>query len=956
MEIMSGLIASGSIASSNPAYLASHGSPTAFATSTSPTFPYPASPRSPLVTQSSPLLETDRESALEALEGRTPSAADENKTFAWPESSDTFVTSIANKRASWSNNAASAMAAQGGKGAVCLGALVEEEEEEEEEEEPAARVAAAVSNGSPGRRQRPASLLLPLSSRPFASSSTSPASSVSTNITTPSEASSTVSTFAKRPLSLSVGPSSTSIDSTKLLKQQRRQSGLRSLTLAAATNPVSPASSEATSSTFSPIRRGSISTTSPSVGRSFSSSSSSMSSVSNARSKRSSSILASKKGNSSISYRNQAGQAVQQQQTYTFGTTEGYSFANDDSAPDAFGSLVMEEEEESKEAAVALAQKERAHLESQLSTVQAEAVKLRSELAETRASLASLQAASDRDLSDLQSRSGEETRHLHLQIFELQNDLGTKTTELAALAETQKLELERLALESAEIKERLSDTELERDELADDVEGWRNRCGDLQKAVERERSRFEEEHREALSTREKLRKLGDRLANTNGATSAGNEDVALATAQAKLIGEMRDQIFALAGALEREKREHARTQASLEDSRAQHQLTMQYDLGRSHSDSDASASTLGRSCASSLSGNVTEMTDDTSFSTTDSCYNLSANCSSTDLSLGASTATPLTALNLGGLHTLAEEDEEEEEQIEQAIEIDVEQPIEGDSAAWVDEDEEEVPELDFQGVETGPNAEKALSNAGSSVDETLPKTPVRETPEPTSHRRSDSFIKQWTFPKGPVKPLHIVLPDDHSFFQISAAEVLPALPLTPLALEMPPFFDSDLVVDENEARKSFDSMHSRRPSSPRDRISPVRTSFSALPGPPPSRSARYSSTLSVSSTGSYSAPAATAVSRMSLQGISSLISSTFAAVPTPAVGTAAKVAANLCHAREESIFEEDHQALLAAEVTPVSTPRAVSSKTKQIRPVASPLSKLDFTKACGVPQRKVIMV
>lgn len=174
-------------------------------------------------------------------------------------------------------------------------------------------------------------------------------------------------------------------------------------------------------------------------------------------------------------------------------------------------------------------------------------------------------------------------------------------------------------------------------------------------------------------------------------------------------------------------------------------------------------------------------------------------------------------------------------------------------------------------------------------------------------------------------------------------------------MEMPPFFTSDLVVDEDEARRSFDSYHSRRPSSPRSSISPIRTSFN-LGGPPPSRSARQSSALSVSSNNSFGiAPTVmpqSKMSRMSLQGISSLITSTFAAVPASAgaVGMAS-AAANLCHAREDSVFAEDHRALLKSE------PEVRNVKSAdQRRPIASPLSLLDFTRSCGVAPRKVIRI
>ena len=77
MDIMSGLIASGSIQSSNPAYLAAHGSPDFLKGpgGASPTFPYPASPRSPHVAQEESR-DNERESALSALEGRITPKSD----------------------------------------------------------------------------------------------------------------------------------------------------------------------------------------------------------------------------------------------------------------------------------------------------------------------------------------------------------------------------------------------------------------------------------------------------------------------------------------------------------------------------------------------------------------------------------------------------------------------------------------------------------------------------------------------------------------------------------------------------------------------------------------------------------------------------------------------------------------------------------------------------------------
>jgi len=940
MDIMSGLIASGSIQSSNPAYLAAHGSPDFLKGpgGSSPTFPYPASPRSPHVAHPEEVKENERESALSALEGRTLRGDEVDKELGLPLVEDSTLstaapqpTSLANKRASW-GNAASAMALQGGKGAECLGMLVEEEEDEEDDDQVKSLPSPTVS---PTRRTRPTSLFIPPAAR---SSAFVAPSAPSPDMIAPIG-------FAQRPLSLSLslksGPASS--EASKALKQQRRQSaGLRSLTLGASSSSVESNSNLSMSSTTSPVRRPSAtSATSPStLVRSVSSTS-----VASNNRRASTSFLNNGQRkpslSTSISYKGLNGLTQPQQ---------GYSFADSDSsAGGGFGSLVMEED--LTETVAVNDEKERL-LQAQLDTLQADTTRLQEELSAARAELAVRQAESDRDFTDLQSRTVEETRALHMRVFELENSVQAKVAEVDAI----KTDLTAVTAELEEMKEVLNDAVAERDDIQGDVDGWRQRCSDLEKAVQAERTKFEDERRDGLLTREKLRKLGDRLAanNTAGAGSSANnnEDAALASAQAKLIGEMRDQIFSLAGALEREQRDHRATKALLQES--ENSRIQQHHPGtdRSHNASESSGSSVGRSFNSSFNSfsNMTEMTDDTSFSASESSnsiYGASSfgTMSCTDLN------SPITPGLVGGLHTLAEEDEEEEEE-EEAQEA-VEVVVEGDSGAWTDAEEEDaVPELDFQDTETDPSVARAKQSTQSSVDETMPKTPIRDSPDPaTMHRRSDSFIKQWTFPKGPVvEPLHIVIPDDHCFFSLSSAEKLPALPLTPLAMEMPPFFASDLVVDEDEARRSFDSFHSRRPSSPRSSVSPIRNSFQ-LSGPPPARSARVSAALSSSTSSGTSISPQTKMSRMSLQGISSLISSTFAAVPASAgaVGMAS-AAANLCHAREDSVFAEDHRALLETEV---SIPK-VGSMKRQI--VASPLNRLDFTYACGVPRAKVIRI
>lgn len=95
------------------------------------------------------------------------------------------------------------------------------------------------------------------------------------------------------------------------------------------------------------------------------------------------------------------------------------------------------------------------------------------------------------------------------------------------------------------------DMELERDALREDVDLWRKRCKGLE-------DKYEAERRESAVLRERVRKLGDRLLTVSSAApsrpSAAEEHEA---AQARLIAEMREQLFGLTAALERERKEKA---------------------------------------------------------------------------------------------------------------------------------------------------------------------------------------------------------------------------------------------------------------------------------------------------------------------------------------------------------------------------------------------------------------
>ncbi|GAA5878211.1 hypothetical protein JCM3774_005844 [Rhodotorula dairenensis] len=135
--------------------------------------------------------------------------------------------------------------------------------------------------------------------------------------------------------------------------------------------------------------------------------------------------------------------------------------------------------------------------------------------------------------SQLESTHAAEVAELERKASDAASDMRARISELEQQVEAERsgrrFEVEGLQREVEMTKETIEDLVGERDALRDDVEGWRSRCSGLEAQVKKER-----------------------------------EDDALAQAQAKLIGEMRDQIYTLVAALERERGEHAETRKEVE--------------------------------------------------------------------------------------------------------------------------------------------------------------------------------------------------------------------------------------------------------------------------------------------------------------------------------------------------------------------------------------------------------
>lgn len=159
-------------------------------------------------------------------------------------------------------------------------------------------------------------------------------------------------------------------------------------------------------------------------------------------------------------------------------------------------------------AAAAAAAEEVASLRMQLSALESR----NSQLASTHAL----------EIEEFERKASDEAGEMRARITVLEQQLDEERT-------ARRFENEGLQREAEMAKEAVGDLTDERDALREDVDGWRARCANLESVVKKER-----------------------------------EDEALAQAQAKLIGEMRDQIYTLVAALERERGEHGETRREVE--------------------------------------------------------------------------------------------------------------------------------------------------------------------------------------------------------------------------------------------------------------------------------------------------------------------------------------------------------------------------------------------------------
>ncbi|SPO38435.1 uncharacterized protein PSFLO_03913 [Pseudozyma flocculosa] len=196
---------------------------------------------------------------------------------------------------------------------------------------------------------------------------------------------------------------------------------------------------------------------------------------------------------------------------------------------------------------------------------------------------------SAREFAELKQSSGQEQTALRSRVDELETAVAEATQKVA--------ELER---ELCATRETIEDLEAERDVLRDDVEGWRSRCQDTEKSLRSERSKLDDQRKLKNAAKLRIHQLTQALEKEGIAIPADEVNVvqaldeiqldvvsvlrspALGSASPvlgggyfspaaadpppmtiKLLADMRQQIFNLAGSLEHERSEHLKAKDEL---------------------------------------------------------------------------------------------------------------------------------------------------------------------------------------------------------------------------------------------------------------------------------------------------------------------------------------------------------------------------------------------------------
>jgi hypothetical protein len=314
----------------------------------------------------------------------------------------------------------------------------------------------------------------------------------------------------------------------------------------------------------------------------------------------------------------------------------------------------------------------------------------------------------------VEKRAGEDARGLRLRIIELERQLEEGRV-------GRRFEVEGLSREVEQATEAMSDLREERDSLVEDVDGWRNRCATLETAAKKER-----------------------------------DDDPLTKAQAKLSGEMRDQIYNLVEALERERNLHDQTRQELERNIIETGASPPIEDGeeaafgsRGHVVKNRSRTSSNLSPSSSFgqsrSGSITEETSVATDFDDSPPHFASTYMAGLGLKGRDRDSDIFSSAALGGLDTLAEEDEEDDDATGRIIEQRGQTITDGVNER--DSPLDEVELLEDQMTEAESDRIRLGSGSTDSTEnsEAMPMTPVKEYfQQGQVHRRSDSFVRHWS--------------------------------------------------------------------------------------------------------------------------------------------------------------------------------------------------------------------
>ncbi|CAO1613012.1 unnamed protein product [Sympodiomycopsis kandeliae] len=106
---------------------------------------------------------------------------------------------------------------------------------------------------------------------------------------------------------------------------------------------------------------------------------------------------------------------------------------------------------------------------------------------------------STREYAQLEQWSAEQRQKLVTRIDELQNENERLTDAVASKDSALSASAAKLAAQQQEMDGKTEDLEAERDMLRDDVDGWRTRCGDLEKSARSDKASLEEERQHSYS-------------------------------------------------------------------------------------------------------------------------------------------------------------------------------------------------------------------------------------------------------------------------------------------------------------------------------------------------------------------------------------------------------------------------------------------------------------------------